>query len=198
MSSPILTIIGGANGSGKSTFIRKHFPDALSNGSLINADNIAQSINPLNNTAASIKAARVAIEKRNSFIIDTKTSFIVETTLASRTLLRSIKTARKNGFFIILHYLWVTMPTLCDFRVKHRVSRGGHDIDLGIILRRYYFSLEMLNQYIDATDETHIYIADELPDLIARKDSSGMHIISQNDWLKLQNDTINLKNRTLA
>ncbi len=89
------------------------------------------------------------------------------------------------------------MPTLCDFRVKHRVSKGGHDIDLSVILRRYSFGLKMLSRYVDIVDEAHIYRADELPKIIASKNSSGINIISENDWHHLQNDIQMLTNDRL-
>lgn len=188
MSSPTFTIVAGPNGAGKSTFIQIFFSEALTNGTLVNADMIAQTINPLNNAAARIDAARLAIKKRNSLLIESKDNFIIETTLASRALLLFIKKARKAGFIIVLHFLWITMPTLCDFRVKDRVSKGGHDIDLSVILRRYFFGLKMLSQYIELVDEAHIYRADEMPNLIASKAGLGINIISPNDWFHLQND----------
>lgn len=193
MPSPILTIVGGPNGAGKTTFIKKHFSASLTNGTLINADDIAQTINPLNNVTARIDAARLAIKKRNTLIIDATDNFILETTLASRTLLLFIKKARQAGFIIVLHFLWITMPTLCDFRVKDRVSKGGHDIDLSVILRRYSFGLEMLSQYINIVDEAYIYRADELPNLIALKNSSGLTIIKPEDWHHLQDDIQKVK-----
>jgi len=76
MSSPTFTIVAGPNGSGKTTFIQKHFFKYIQDDLLINVDNIAQSMNPLNNDEVKIKAARLAIKKRQSFLQEKKQSFI--------------------------------------------------------------------------------------------------------------------------
>lgn len=182
------TIIAGPNGSGKSTFIQKYFLEYVQNGRFINADDIAHLINPFDNESAKIAAARLAIQKRQLFLKEKKESFLIETTLASQTILRSIDIAKESGFSVILHFLWIAIPTICDFRVKDRVSKGGHDINLSVILRRYSVGLKLLNTYINKVDEAHIYRADESPSLIALKNSNELKIIQERDWNQLQND----------
>lgn len=79
---------------GKIYIYTKIFLDYVKSGRFINADDIAHVINPLENESAKIDAARLAIQKRKNFILEKKESFLIETTLASQTILCSIDSAR--------------------------------------------------------------------------------------------------------
>lgn len=56
-----------------------------------------------------------------------------------------------------MNYIGVEDPEVAKERVKIRVSKGGHGIPYKDIERRYYDSLNNLNNVIEMCDEVNIY-----------------------------------------
>lgn len=103
-----------------------------------------------------IKCAREAVKLIKYYILD-GVSFNQETTLSGKSIIRNIKFAKENGFYIVMNYVGVENPNVAKERVKIRVSKGGHGIPDKDIERRYYDSLKNLNDVIDICDEVNIY-----------------------------------------
>jgi predicted ABC-type ATPase len=181
LAIPVITIIAGPNGAGKTTFAFKHFEEMVKSGLFLNADEIAKKLSSKNLQSSAMQAGRKLLEQRLQFIEAGK-SFVIESTLATRTLEVALRTAKIHGFKIILYYLWVSTPTLCDFRVKDRVSKGGHNIPLNNILRRYFVSAKYFKAYFEMADEVYIYSADALPTLIATKKENSLIIENPHVW----------------
>lgn len=181
MAISTITIIAGPNGAGKTTFAYKHFEKMVESGLFLNADEIAKEISLKNLQSLAIRSGRKLLEQRFQFI-ESRKSFVLESTLATRTLAVALRTAKSHGFKIILYYLWVSTPKLCDFRVKDRVSKGGHNIPLNIIFRRYFLSMKYFKTYFEIADEAYIYSADALPTLIAAKTKGSLIIENPQVW----------------
>ena len=77
--------------------------------------------------------------------------------LSGRSIVKNIKFAKENGFYIVMNYIGLENPELAKKRVKIRVSKGGHGIPDKDIERRYYDSLKNLNDVIEICDEVNIY-----------------------------------------
>ena len=90
-----------------------------------------------------MESAREAVKLIKNYISQ-KISFNQETTLSGRSILKSIKIAKENGFYIVMNYIGVENPEIAKDRVKLRVSKGGHGIPEETIERRYYASLNHL------------------------------------------------------
>jgi predicted ABC-type ATPase len=185
MTTPILTILAGPNGAGKSTFAAREFGYTIKDGTFLNADEMAKELGNGQYVGQENNAARLIIKKRSQFIRQ-RQSFIIETTLASRGLLQALNQAQAKSYQIHLHYLWISEPDLCDFRVKQRVLNGGHNIELDIIMRRYVKSLYYLPDYLEKADTIWIYQADLMPVLIMTKEENTSTIHSQELWQQLQ------------
>lgn len=164
----ILTIISGPNGSGKTTFADKNYSKTIERELFLNADLIAKEISPDDVNKADILAGRKFL-KRFDACLAGNDSIVIETTLAGKSLLRKIATAQQQGFLVRLIFLWIKTIELCDFRVKLRVTLGGHNIPLDVIERRYIRGLENLPMYLNAVDEYEIFEASEMPVLIFNK-----------------------------
>lgn len=80
---PNLYVIGGANGSGKTTVALNLLP-FLSLFEYINADAIAAGLSPLNPESMAIQAGRLMLE-RLRIVANSTIDFAFETTLAART-----------------------------------------------------------------------------------------------------------------
>jgi predicted ABC-type ATPase len=163
-----LTIIAGPNGSGKTTFANKNYSQSIENNLFLNADLIAKEISPNDVNKADILAARKFLNRLDK-CFSGNNSVVIETTLAGKSLLRRIAIARQQGFLVRLIFLWIKSIELCDFRVKLRVTLGGHNIPLDVIGRRYVRGLENLPMYLNAVDEYEVFEASEMPVLIFNK-----------------------------
>jgi len=181
MESPRIWLLAGPNGAGKTTFARESFPELIKQARFLNADDIARKLSPGDQQRSAISAARLALKRRKT-LTSRAESFAIETTLASRTLLRMLSGLTKTGYEIRLIYLYISNPNLCIQRVAQRVALGGHHIPMDVILRRYELSLKLLPRYLDVADTAEIYLADGLPRTILRKDRRKTRIIDRAAW----------------
>jgi len=141
VQSPILYLIAGCNGAGKTTFAKQFLPHEVKCLNFLNADLIAQGLSPLNTPAAALKAGRLLLEEFRRFVSKRET-FALESTLSGRTYLGLLKNAKQRGFQIYLHYLWLPNPSVAIARVHERVKKGGHDVPVADIRRRFTRSLD--------------------------------------------------------
>jgi predicted ABC-type ATPase len=144
--TPIIYLIAGCNGAGKTTFAKQFLPHEVKCLNFLNADLIAQGLSPLNTQAAAIKAGRLLLAEFRRFVSRRET-FALESTLSGTTYLKLLKSAKRQGFQIYLHYLWLPNPAVAIARVHERVKKGGHDVPVADIRRRFARSL---NHFIRA------------------------------------------------
>ena len=138
---PRLYIISGCNGAGKTTASYTILPEMLNCHEYVNSDEFAKSLSPFDPSAASITASRYMLMKIK-FMFDHRLDFCIETTLATRSLLKMVEEAKGNGYTVTVIYLWLNSPELAIQRVRARVSTGGHNIPEETIRRRYQKGLE--------------------------------------------------------
>lgn len=138
---PKLFILSGCNGSGKTTASYSLLPDLLECREFVNSDEFAKSLSPFNPSAASVAASRYMLMKVQ-YLLSRKADFIIETTLATRSLMNIIKQARELGYEITLLYFWLNSVNLAIERVRKRVEAGGHNIPEDVIRRRYVMGLK--------------------------------------------------------
>ncbi len=134
-SRPLMTVLAGTNGAGKST-ITSVFLQHLYLGEVIDADAIAKEINPASPEKANWAAGREVI-KRVEKCIHTQRGFSVETTLAGGNAVRQMQTAKNHGFEITLYYVALSDVELHVSRVATRVQASGHSIPEQVIRNRY-------------------------------------------------------------
>jgi predicted ABC-type ATPase len=133
---PIAYIIGGANGSGKTTVALSLLPSLLGVYEYVNADAIAAGLSPLNPESMALPSGRLMLE-RIKILANQESDFAFETTLAARTFAPFIANCRNKGYTIRLVYFWLNSPNLAVSRVAKRVASGGHSIPEADIRRRY-------------------------------------------------------------
>lgn len=133
---PRLYIISGCNGAGKTTASYSMLPEMLSCSEFVNSDEFAKSLSPFQPENASIQASRYMLQKIR-YLLKRQSDFAVETTLATRTLLKTVRMAQAAGYSVTLLYFWLNSPELAIERVKARVENGGHNIPEETIRRRY-------------------------------------------------------------
>ena len=133
---PRLYIISGCNGAGKTKASYSLLPEMLDCKEFVNSDEFAKGLSPFDPSKASIQASRMMLMKIR-YLLKKQQDFAIETTLATRTLLKIAKQAQMAGYTVTLLYFWLNSPDLAIERVRARVEAGGHDIPEETIRRRY-------------------------------------------------------------
>ena len=97
---------------------------------------IASELNPEDPYAARVEAGRQFLRRLNAFI-EERTSFVVESTLAGRSLARSIDRMNEAGYTTRIAFVVLDSADLCVRRVQERVRKGGHHVPDADVRRRY-------------------------------------------------------------
>ncbi|MDF1884411.1 hypothetical protein JHD49_10700 [Sulfurimonas sp. SAG-AH-194-C21] len=146
-----LYIIAGANGSGKTTFALNFAQ--LDKLKFINADEIAKKYDPDDIQKYKVKAGKEFFTELNKSLQEDD-SFIIETTMSGKYLIKVINEAKKQEFDVTIIYLFLETQTENIYRVKNRVLKGGHNVPQADIIRRYYRSKKLFwDTYKDMSDK---------------------------------------------
>lgn len=158
MGRPDVIVLGGANGSGKSTVAPRLLKDKLGIAEFVNADLIAAGLSGFRPEGVALAAGRIMLNRLNE-LASRGDSFALETTLAGRSLapwIRRLKSERDYRFRLV--YIWLKSPELNVLRVAARVQRGGHDVPEETIRRRCTRSVKNLFEiYLPIADSWEVY-----------------------------------------
>ena len=159
---PQLVILAGPNGAGKTTASKRLLRDTLAVSPFVNADTIARGLSEFEPESAAIEAGKIMISRMRDLVAK-RTSFAIETTLASRSLAGFIRTARKDhGYSVTLYFLWLPSADLAVKRVAERVLLGGHHVPEEVVRRRYERGIaNFVSLYIHMVDEWAVYNSSE-------------------------------------
>ena len=131
-------IIAGPNGSGKTTLSKELLKEFHID--FLNADLIAEKLNPNDFQAVRIKAGKEFLRT-----IDTKInkgeSFALESTLSGTYLIRIINLLKKKKYKVSIIFIFIENTEAALQRIKIRVQKGGHDVPKEDVLRRFHRSL---------------------------------------------------------
>ena len=185
---PKMYIISGCNGAGKTTAAYTILPDIYKFKQFVNSDEIARILNPANPDSEAIRASRILLERMNE-LIERGEDFCVETTLATRTLLNTIKKAQQKGYYVTLIFFFLKSADMAVARVKFRVESGGHNVPEPTIRRRYEMGIKnFFNLYMPQVDCW--YLVDNTPDperQVAQGEKNGEIKIHQNSiYIKIR------------
>lgn len=184
MTPPEMWILAGPNGAGKTTLAGTHFRDLARRGDFLNADEYALQLSPDDTDRAALAAGRKLLARRAEAMREGH-SFVVETTLASHSMLRAARAASAAGYRTGLIFLWIVDPELCIQRVAARVAAGGHFIPSDVVARRYWRGLANLPDYLNAVDSARIISANAAPQLVARTEKGVLEVLREKDWSRL-------------
>lgn len=155
---PVLIVIAGPNGSGKTTITSRVLQhDWLEDSLYINPDNVAQHMfGDWNNQEAVLKAAKYCQEQREE-CLKNKHSMIFETVMSTDEKINFIQRAKEAGFFIRLFFVGTSSPTINASRIAARVMKGGHDVPIAKIISRYAKSIINCGIASQYADRTYVY-----------------------------------------
>ena len=141
------TIIGGVNGAGKSSLtgvLRQQLRDL---GIVIDVDLLTAKMG-----LAPIEGGKLAI-KMIGDCLQKGVSFTQETTLAGARVERTAREAKERHYSVRLFYVGIDTIEESLKRIKNRVEKGGHDIPLSDVKRRFSGRHEALARILPYCDE---------------------------------------------
>ena len=135
-ASKNILIIAGPNGAGKTTFARSYLLTEADYSTFINADMIAEGLNPFNPERAAFAAGRIMLRMMDEYVRRGE-SFAFETTLSGRSYARKIPVWQAMGYKVHLSFLQLPSAEMATSRVQDRVREGGHHVDEDVVRRRF-------------------------------------------------------------
>ncbi len=167
-SRPILIVVAGPNGSGKTTITEKLLRHEWMEGCVyVNPDQIAQDeFGDWNAPDAVLKAANKAGAIREACLAEGR-SLAFESVFSGQDKVDFVQRAVGRGFFVRLFFVCTDDPTINAQRVALRVMEGGHDVPIRKIIDRYYKSLANCVSVLPIVDRAYFY-DNSAPDCDAR------------------------------
>ena len=155
---PVLIVIAGPNGSGKTTITTKILHHQwMEDAIYINPDQIAKDkFGDWNSAEAVMQSVKYCEALREECLTERK-SLIFETVLSADDKLDYIRRAKDAGFFIRIFFVSTNHPTINAARIAHRVMEGGHDVPISKIISRYFKSILNCRRISRLADRTYIY-----------------------------------------
>lgn len=169
---PVLCIVAGPNGSGKTTTTEQLLKNEWGADSFyINPDNIAkEKYGDWNSSDAVLKAAREATRLRYE-CLEKGVDFVFETVFSSEEKMDFLRKAKEAGFFIRIFYVCTESPLININRIAQRYLNGGHEVPISKTISRYFGSLKNLKEAIKIADRVYLYdnsVDNSAPRLILR------------------------------
>ena len=155
---PVLIVIAGPNGSGKTTITSKILRhEWLEDALYINPDQVAQDrFGDWNSPEAVLKAAQYCEEQREACLRQGQ-SLIFETVLSTDSKVDFIRRAHEAGYFIRIFFVSTAHPAINAARIAQRVMEGGHDVPISKIISRYPKSILNCKRVTAIADRVYIY-----------------------------------------
>lgn len=155
---PVLIVIAGPNGSGKTSVTSRILHhEWLEDSEYINPDNVARDVfGDWNDRDSILKAANYCNEWRER-CLEKCQSHIFETVMSADEKVEYILRAKEAGFFIRLFFVSTDSPTINAKRVAKRVLNGGHDVPIPKIISRYDKSVANCVILSSIVDRLYVY-----------------------------------------
>ena len=155
---PVLIVIAGPNGSGKTTITSKILRhEWLEDALYINPDQVAQErFGDWNSPEAVMQAAQYCEQQREQCLARQQ-SLIFETVLSSEGKVSFIRRAHEAGYFIRIFFVSTCHPAINSSRIAKRVMQGGHDVPIPKIISRYQKSILNCKRVAAIADRVYVY-----------------------------------------
>lgn len=158
MRKPVLIVIAGPNGSGKTSTTRLVIKHKWAEQCVyINPDEIAQNKFGDWNDVNAVRQAVEYCETWREQLLQERKDFIFETVLSSDGKVDFLKRAMEAGYFIRMFFICTDNPTINAARIAKRVMEGGHDVPIQKIISRYEKAILNAIQVIKFADRAYFY-----------------------------------------
>ena len=155
---PVLIIVAGPNGSGKTSLTRTVLGHNWVEGChYVNPDDIALDMfGNWNDPECVLKAAKEATRQCHE-CLRLRQSLAFETVFSSPAKLQFLHDAKDAGFFVRMFFVGTDDPDINAARILNRVKEGGHGVPVQKIHDRFGKSLANLAAAIPLCDRTYVY-----------------------------------------
>lgn len=174
-----LIVVGGPNGSGKSTLAREILQEK--DITYISADDIAYELNPDKPETVRIQAGKEFF-KRLDQAVEAGKNILIESTLSGKSLISLLNKYRADfGYSIIIVFIYVSNVDVCAERIAIRVQKGGHDVPLEDIKRRFGRCLKNFwHHYCHQSDQWYLfYNAEDDFQEVARSVDKNQYVLDE-------------------
>jgi len=145
------TIIGGVNGTGKSSLTGVLKTQTTDLGVIIDVDKLtaAAGVTP-------IEGGKIALKRINE-CLEKGVSFTQETTLSGHRTEITASKARELGYSVRLYYIGLDSAEECLKRIANRVARGGHHIGEDDVNRRFAGRWDAVQKILPHCNEARFF-----------------------------------------
>lgn len=143
---PVLLVVAGPNGSGKTTVTVRLRQNDLAR------DRFGDWSSP----EAVLEAARWTTERREELLAQRR-GVAFETVFSAPDKLSFVARARDAGYFVRVFFIGTSDPRINAGRVAGRVMQGGHTVPIEKIVSRYARSMANLSGSIALADRVYVY-----------------------------------------
>ena len=155
---PILIVIAGPNGSGKTTITSEVLKSEwLEDAVYINPDNVAQERFGDWNSPEAVREAAVFCEKWREDCLRNRQSLIFETVMSAPDKVDFIRRAKDAGYFVRIFFISTVNPSINAARIARRYMKGGHDVPIPKIISRYVKSISNCVEISSFVDRLYVY-----------------------------------------
>lgn len=156
--NPVLLVIAGPNGSGKTTVTVRLRADQWSEGvEYLNPDDIARDrFGDWNSPQATLEAARWTTARREE-LLAAHQGIAFETVFSTDDKLDFVARAKTAGYFVRAFFVGTSDPRINAARIAGRVMAGGHTVPIEKIISRYGRSMANLAGAVEVADRVYIY-----------------------------------------
>jgi predicted ABC-type ATPase len=155
---PVLLVIAGPNGSGKTTVTVRLREERWSEGvEYLNPDEIARDrFGDWNSPDAVLRAVRWAAARREELLTGRR-GIAFETVLSAPDKIDFVARAKRDGYFVRLFFVGTADPRINAARVAGRVMAGGHTVPIEKIVGRFARSMANLAVVIRLVDRAYVF-----------------------------------------
>ncbi len=156
--APLLIVIAGPNGSGKTTITSEVLASEwLEDAVYINPDIVAQEKFGNWNSPEAVREAALYCEQWRERCLANGESLIFETVMSAPDKIDFIRRAKQAGYFVRIFFISTANPTINAARIARRVMKGGHDVPIPKIISRYIKSIANCAEIAPEVDRLYVY-----------------------------------------
>lgn len=182
-----LIVVGGPNGSGKTTLSKELIADQKI--TYISADDIAYELAPNNPESVRVQAGKEFFKRLESAITNEE-NVLIESTLSGKSLSSLIKRYQSEyDYSVTVVFVYLANADVCVERVAIRVEKGGHEVPIEDIKRRFSRSLSNFwNLYRGLSDKWYLfYNSDDSFEEVARNIDQEQFVLDEELFSNFQN-----------
>lgn len=156
--APLLIVIAGPNGSGKTTITSEVLASEwLEDAVYINPDIVAQEKFGNWNSPEAVREAALYCEQWRERCLANGECLIFETVMSAPDKIDFIRRAKQAGYFVRIFFISTANPTINAARIARRVMKGGHDVPIPKIISRYIKSIANCAEIAPEVDRLYVY-----------------------------------------